>query len=184
MCAIYSNARRLRNVSKRRTMERGTLGKRRLEDIRQAIRSLIIHKFGRELIHSSNLHSPPPFPLIALVHDVEDTSTFRDFSVRVKHEVFHRDVPLDRATYFELLTQIANDAFDDEVVNWGRIGTLVAFACVAASECCQDRMGGFSVDDVVEWISHYLHRNLGDWMETKGGWVSLEVTSQNIARVA
>lgn len=58
-------------------------------------------------------------------------------------------------------------------INWGRIVAFLAFGGAVATHCATKEDLKSFVDAVAEWMTEYINANLKQWIEQKGGWVSL-----------
>ncbi|XP_048225049.1 bcl-2-related protein A1 [Perognathus longimembris pacificus] len=61
--------------------------------------------------------------------------------------------------------------FEDGVLNWGRIVTVLAFSGVLVKKLpAEQRAAGAGADPVSLFVAEFLMRVAGDWMRRNGGW--------------
>jgi len=70
-----------------------------------------------------------------------------------------------------LLNCVATAMFDDDVVTWGRIVTLFAYAAYLARFCHEQGLTECS-QTVIELLESIVVNRLGLWILANGGWVS------------
>jgi len=70
-----------------------------------------------------------------------------------------------------LLNSVATAMFDDDVVTWGRIVTLFAFAAYLARHCRERDLIECS-ETVIRVLDTIIVDRLGLWILASGGWVS------------
>jgi hypothetical protein len=68
-----------------------------------------------------------------------------------------------------LLDNVATAMFDDDVVTWGRIVTLFAFAGYLSRHCQERGLGGCS-EAVLQLLNTIIVERLGLWIVANGGW--------------
>ena len=91
-----------------------------------------------------------------------------------KEEVFQsftEKLSLTEANGFGVLKQVADEVFGVDEVNWGRIVALYAFGGFVARNACENKMTSIA-NYTGEYLGKYVARNLSDWIEKRGGWVS------------
>ncbi len=72
----------------------------------------------------------------------------------------------------ETLTNVARSMFADNIINWGRIATLYAFAGAIAKHMVEER--GLDIqDDIAACVSGFVNQHLAGWILARGGWVSI-----------
>jgi len=70
-----------------------------------------------------------------------------------------------------LLDSVATAMFDDEIVTWGRIVTLFAYAGYLARYCHERGLYDCS-QTVTDLLQSIVVNRLGLWILANGGWVS------------
>lgn len=91
------------------------------------------------------------------------TQAFSDLSSQL-------DITPDTA--YHSFKSVMDEVFKDGV-NWGRIVGLFAFGGVLCVECVQKGMGEL-VSRIADWMTVYLDENISPWIQSQGGWVSLQ----------
>ncbi len=72
----------------------------------------------------------------------------------------------------KLVRNVADQMFDDEQVNWGRIVSLHAF-CGLLAKYCEQNFIPDCADDIGNILGDFIVNRLGLWIVTHGGWVSI-----------
>ncbi|CAH1781043.1 unnamed protein product [Owenia fusiformis] len=75
------------------------------------------------------------------------------------------------STSHSTFTAIADELFQDGV-KWGRVVALVAFSGSFAVKCVELGLPKL-VDEIREWTSKYINKNLAEWMNKNEGWDGL-----------
>lgn len=111
---------------------------------------------GIEAVKSALKDSADEFELLY-------TQAFSDLSTQL-------DITPDTA--YHSFKSVMDEVFKDGV-NWGRIVGLFAFGGVLCVECVQKNMSEL-VSRIVDWMTMYLDEHISPWIESQGGWVSLQ----------
>jgi len=115
-------------------------------------------------------HTDAPAPCksaMIMRHIVDDILRDRLSSMRQLAEKLDIQQPDDVA----LLNCVATAMFDDEIVTWGRIVTLFAYAGYLARYCHEQGLAECS-QAVAELLESIVVNRLGLWIIANGGWVS------------
>ena len=112
-------------------------------------------------------HDPPPNQVCSIMRSLVD-DTIKDRAEMMSNLVRTLD-PRHREE-LQLVRNIADQMFDDEQVNWGRIVTLHAF-CGCLSRYCEQRHIPDCAEDIANILAHFVINRLGLWVVTHGGWV-------------
>ena len=111
---------------------------------------------------------PPPCKSATIVRNVvDDILRDRLSSMRQLAEKLDIQQPEDIA----LLNCVATAMFDDDIVTWGRILTLFAYAGYLARYCHEQGLSECS-ETVAELLESIVVNRLGLWILANGGWVS------------
>lgn len=92
------------------------------------------------------------------------TQAFSDLSSQL-------DITPDTA--YHSFKSVMDEVFKDGV-NWGRIVGLFAFGGVLCVECVEKDMSEL-VSRIADWMTTYLDEHISPWIQSQGGWVSLQV---------
>ena len=68
------------------------------------------------------------------------------------------------------LQQVLGGIFQDNVINWGRIATVLAYGSHLAKFCTQNKLREV-VGSVTPWITIFISTRLKVWIIDNGGWV-------------
>jgi len=115
-------------------------------------------------------HTDAPAPCksaMIMRHVVDDILMDRLSSMRQLAEKLDIQRPDDIA----LLNCVATAMFDDDIVTWGRIVTLFAYAGYLARYCHEQGLSECS-ETVAELLQSIVVNRLGLWILAHGGWVS------------
>lgn len=69
------------------------------------------------------------------------------------------------------LQQVLGGIFQDNVINWGRIATVLAYGSHLAKFCTQNKLREV-VESVTPWITIFISTRLKDWIIDNGGWAA------------
>lgn len=94
------------------------------------------------------------------------TQAFSDLSTQL-------DITPDTA--YHSFKSVMDEVFKDGV-NWGRVVGLFAFGGVLCVECVEKDMSAL-VPRIADWMTTYLDEHISPWIQSQGGWVSLQETS-------
>jgi len=115
-------------------------------------------------------HTDAPAPCKSAVimrNIVDDILRDRLLSMQQLAEKLDIQQPGDVA----LLNCVATAMFDDDIVTWGRIVTLFAYAGYLARYCHEQGLSECS-ESVAELLESIVINRLGLWILANGGWVS------------
>lgn len=82
-----------------------------------------------------------------------------------------QDSSLRQATGINFLLGVADEIFRDGQKNWGRIVALYAFGGWLAKHGIFERQDAV-IGMIGDVLGFYIAKNLGEWIEASGGWVS------------
>lgn len=91
------------------------------------------------------------------------TQAFSDLSSQL-------DITPDTA--YHSFKSVMDEVFKDGV-NWGRVVGLFAFGGVLCVECVEKDMSEL-VSRIADWMTMYLDEYISPWIQSQGGWVSLQ----------
>lgn len=102
--------------------------------------------------------------IVRCVMDLErdNYESFEDMCVQLE---------LSTASVYLSVEHVCAGIFDDNVINWGRVLTLLAFGGHLSRYCLLNRLGQVS-DSLVQWILVFISLRLKGWILDHGGWVS------------
>ncbi len=83
---------------------------------------------------------------------------------------FLRAVKLDDMKGFSTLSRIADELFQEGVINWGRIVALYAFGGYIATS--KEDKDGKLAEMIGDFLGFYVSTHLSRWIDEQGGWVS------------
>lgn len=75
-------------------------------------------------------------------------------------------------TAYHSFKSVMDEVFKDGV-NWGRIVGLFAFGGVLCVECV-DKGTSDLVSRIADWMTMYLDEHINPWIQSQGGWVSVQ----------
>lgn len=114
--------------------------------------------------------APPPCMSARIIRNVvDDILKDRLSSMRQLAEKLDIQQPDDIA----LLNCVATAMFDDDIVTWGRIITLFAYAGYLARYCHEQGLSECS-EAVAELLESIVVNRLGLWILANGGWESFD----------
>lgn len=66
-------------------------------------------------------------------------------------------------------TNVADQMFADERINWGRLVSIYAFGGRLARHCAEKHMYDY-IDTIAEFLGNYVADKLAVWVHEQGGW--------------
>jgi len=120
---------------------------------------------GRQLTGTpiSNSHQ-------VILHGVEEIRR----NNRAEFESMCSHLEFSSANIYLRVQQIFEGIFDDNNINWGRIGVLLAFGGHLAQHCLMNSMGEV-VESLTPWMVAFICTRLREWILEHGGWVGISV---------
>lgn len=76
-------------------------------------------------------------------------------------------------TAYQSFKDVMDEVFKDGV-NWGRIVGLFAFGGVLCVECAEKDASEL-VCRIADWMTTYLDEHINPWIQSQGGWVSMQL---------
>jgi len=114
--------------------------------------------------------APPPCKSAMIMRNVVD-DILRDRLSSMQQLAEKLDI--QQCDDIALLNCVATAMFDDDIVTWGRIITLFAYAGYLARYCHEQGLSECS-EAVAELLESIVVNRLGLWILANGGWVSCE----------
>jgi hypothetical protein len=106
---------------------------------------------------------------------IECEQTFRT------HPTFNlhfSQLPVDEQTLNNIKNihhEIANELFQDGVVSWSRIITLISFSALLAEHITQQPLNHLPRDlvitSIIDWTTDFIETNLQTWLQNQNSWV-------------
>ena len=101
---------------------------------------------------------------------------------RSNYETFEEmcvQLELTSSNVYMSVHRVLSGIFDDGLVNWGRIVTLLAFGGHLADYCMRNRLEEVA-DSIVPWVVVFIASfvSLKGWILERGGWVSDLILNQ------
>jgi hypothetical protein len=73
--------------------------------------------------------------------------------------------------YKAILTNVSNELFINNIINWPRIVALFTFCGCLAVKCYEKEMQNV-IYEIINWLINYLNkREFLEWIQSKGNWV-------------
>ena len=105
-----------------------------------------------------------------ILHGVEEIRR----NNRAEFESMCSRLEFSSANIYLRVQQIFEGIFDDNNINWGRIGVLLAFGGHLAQHCLMNSMGEV-VESLTPWMVAFICTRLREWILEHGGWVGISV---------
>ena len=85
------------------------------------------------------------------------------------------DLKLTPTNFNSVIVQVWDGIFEDGVVNWGRVVSFLAFCSYVCLHSQRIGLPGSVIESIPHWAAVFVNSRLKDWIEERGGWVSLFV---------
>lgn len=96
--------------------------------------------------------------------------------ILAKHDVYNQlcsNVGFTPENLEENFVAVAENIFEDGVINWGRIIALLGFSVKVAEYFRIEGFGSQFDQFIVELTTHFIVNKTSTWVQLKGGWVSI-----------
>lgn len=127
------------------------------------------------LVNSSDRQSGKSWPLRGAIEAVKSAlkDSADEFELLYTQSFSHLSPQLDITpdTVYHSFKSVLDELFKDRI-NWGRIVGLFAFGGLLCVQCVERNMHEL-VPRIADWMTVYLDEQIGPWIESQGGWVSL-----------
>jgi len=114
---------------------------------------------------------PPLLPQPTKIHlTIRSMGDEFEDRYRTQFEELSDQLQIAHHTAYSTFSTTAEELFLNGGVNWGRIVALFAFSGCLACRFCEQHLTEL-ITSLVDWTATYLEHNLGQWINSHGGWV-------------
>jgi hypothetical protein len=69
--------------------------------------------------------------------------------------------------------EIANELFNDGIITWTRIITLISFSAILVERLRQQQQNiDLLISSMIDWTTNFINTNLRSWLESQNYWVN------------
>ena len=102
--------------------------------------------------------------------------------MHIKHEILYKGMmnklQITENSAYPVFTNVSNEIFRDNQINWGRLVSVFAFGakiakylCENNNQQCHTRM----LNKLAKFLGNYVAEKLGGWISEQGGWVGFAI---------